>query len=218
MADDSARRRDDDPLAVRHRPSRPVTAACAALLAFGEASCSKPPAPAIGAPAAPAAQGISRFLPLADGTVFSYETRAEPGDERGLLVLEIRRPSANRAELVVAGRVTRLDVTATAVSAVSGGFLLREPLVAGAEWKGDFGHVRLTRTDQSVTTPAGSFAGCLETVEELVTRDAVKRTTTTYCPGIGIAVRETEAEQGAERQSERITLKSHGARFDPAHP
>jgi hypothetical protein len=218
MAGNPARRREGDTLAARHRSSHAATATCAAVLALGTASCAKPAATTTAANAAPAAQGIARFLPLEDGTVFSYETRGEPGDERGLLVLEVRRPSADRAELVVAGRVTRLVVSAAAVSAASGGFLLREPLVAGAEWKGDFGHVRITHTDQRVTTPAGTFAGCLETVEELATRDAQKRTTTTYCPGVGITVRETEAEQAAERQSERITLKSYGPRFDPAHP
>lgn len=163
-----------------------------------------------------AAQGIARYLPLEDGTVASFETTTEPGGERGLLVLEIRRPSPSVAELVVAGRARRLGVSEHAVTHLAGGFLLREPLAAGEEWHGDFGHVRLTRTGQSVTVGAGTFRDCIETVEELATREGEKRTTTLFCPGVGITVRETEAEQGAVRQSERLALKSYGPKFEAA--
>jgi hypothetical protein len=162
----------------------------------------------------PAVTGIARYLPLEDGTVYSYETSTLPAGEQGLLVLEVRRPRPDMAELVVAGRVRRVTVSADAVAHASGGFLLREPLVVGANWHGDFGHVRVTRVDASVTVRAGTFGGCIETVEELATRESEKRTTTTFCPGVGIALRETEVEQGGEHQSERIALASFGKRFD----
>lgn len=165
-----------------------------------------------------AAQGIARYLPLEDGTVAAFETTTEPGGDHGVLVLEIRRPSPTVAELVVAGRARRLGVSEHAVTHVGGGFLLREPLAAGEEWHGDFGHVRLTRTAQTVTVGAGTFRDCVETVEELATREGEKRTTTLFCPGVGITVRETEAEQGAVRQSERMALKSYGPKFGGALP
>ena len=199
------------------RPSPPglrlAASRLAALLALGCA----PSTPAATTPAAPAtaAAGVARYLPLEDGTVLSYETVAEPGGEKGLLVLEIRRPNAETAELVVAGRAQRLRVGPTSVTSYTGGILLREPLTTGAEWKGDFGHVRLTRTDRTLTVGAGSFEACVETLEVLATREGEKRTTTVFCPGVGIAFRETEAEQGGEHQSERITLKSYGPKFDP---
>jgi hypothetical protein len=161
------------------------------------------------------ASGPLRYLPLEDGTVFSYETSTTPGNDHGLLVLEVRRPRPATAEFVVAGRVTRFTITPDAVAHAAGGFLLREPLTPGAEWHGDFGHVRLTRSDARVTVGAGTFTACLETVEELATREATKRTTTTFCPGVGIALRLTEVEQGGEAQSARIALKSYGKRFDP---
>jgi hypothetical protein len=189
-----------------------------ALLAIAcSASCSAAPAPASsGAPTA--ATGIARYLPLEDGTVFSYETSTEPPTEPGLLILEVRRPRPGTAELVVAGRARRLNVTTTAVAHAAGGFLLREPLTVDASWHGDFGRVRVTRVDLPVTVGAGAFTGCVETVEELTTREGQKRTTTAFCPGVGIALRETEAEQGATRQSERIALKSFGKKFDAAAP
>jgi hypothetical protein len=185
------------------------------LVALVAAGCASPP-PAAKTSAAPAATGLARYLPLEDGTVASFDTVSEPSGERGLLVLEIRRPNPETAELVVAGHASRLRLSTGVVAHAAGGFLLREPLAAGAEWKGDFGHVRVTRTDRSVTVAAGTFTNCVETVEELTTREGEKRTTTVFCPGVGIALRETAAEQGALQQSERITLKSFGPKFDPA--
>jgi hypothetical protein len=186
-----------------------------AIAVAGSLGCSAKAAPA---PAAPpgTATGLTRYLPLEDGTVFSYETSTEPPTEPGLLILEVRRPRANVAELVVAGRARRLNLTDSAVAHASGGFLLREPLTVGTTWHGDFGRVRVTRVDVPITVRAGTFAGCIETIEEVTTREGQKRTTTAFCPGVGIAVRETEAEQGAMRQSERIALKNYGKKFDPA--
>lgn len=168
-------------------------------------------------PVAPSvtSSGVARFLPLEDATVFSYETTMEPGGERGLLVLEVKRPRAELAELIVAGRSRRMNVTPSAVAHVTGGFLLREPLAVGAHWRGDFGHVRVTSVDRRVVVPAGTFEGCVETVEEMSTDAGTKRTTTSYCPAVGIALRETEAEQEGKHAVERIALKSYGARFQP---
>jgi hypothetical protein len=184
-----------------------IAAACAAL------SCGQPPA-ATKTQAATPKGGVFRYMPLEDGTVFSYETSTQPSGEKGLLVLEIRRPRAESAELVVAGRARRLEVTESALAHVTGGFLLKEPLATGAEWKGDFGRVRVTNTERAVTVPAGEFVDCLETVEEATNAEGSKKTTTAYCPGIGIALRETEAEQEAEYAVERIALKSWGKRFN----
>jgi hypothetical protein len=189
----------------------------ARLLALGVAglalACAAPP-PAAKPRAATPAGGVLRYMPLEDGTVFSYETTTQPSGEKGLLVLEIRRPRAESAELVVAGRVRRLEVAEGALAHATGGFLLKEPLATGAEWKGDFGRVRVTNTERSVTVPAGEFVDCVETVEEATNAEGSKKTTTAYCPGIGIALRETEAEQDAQYAVERIALKSWGKRFN----
>jgi hypothetical protein len=175
-------------------------------------ACGGPP-PAESKPAPKVAEGVLRYLPLEDESVFSYDTHAEPGGEHGLLVLEIRRRRPELAELVVAGRVQRLNVTATAIELVTGGALLRAPLTEGASWRGDFGRVRVTSLSRAVKVPAGAFAGCLETVEEMTNNEGTKRTTTAFCPGVGITVRETEVEQGGEHATERIELKSFGKRF-----
>ena len=186
-----------------------------ALVAACALACSPPPQPK--APSAVGAtSGVARYLPLQDGTVFSYETSTEPSSERGVLVLEVRRPRPETAELVVAGRARRLTVSSEGVAHVTGGFLLREPLAVGSTFRGDFGQVRVTRVNHAVTVPAGAFEDCIETSEEMTTDAGTKRTVTAYCAGIGIALRETTAEQDDQVGSERIALKSWGKRFDPA--
>jgi hypothetical protein len=69
-----------------------------------------------------------------------------------------------------------------------------------------------------VTVPAGTYRDCVETVEEMESNEGRKRTTTAFCPGVGITVRETEVEQDAQHATERIELRSFGKRFaaDPA--
>jgi len=176
------------------------------------AACGSPPPPEK-KPEPPSAEGVARYLPLEDDTVFSYETRMEPGGERGLLVLEVRRRRPELAELVVAGRAQRLNVSPTSIELVTGGALLRAPLTVGASWRGDFGRVRVTNVSRSVTVPAGAFSGCVETVEEMTSAEGTKRTTTVFCPGVGIALRETEVEQDGAQGSDRIELKSFGKRF-----
>ena len=187
-------------------------AVAAALAVSFVAACGSPPPPEK-KPEPASAEGIARYLPLEDDTVFSYETRMEPGGERGLLVLEVRRRRPELAELVVAGRAQRLNVTATSIELVTGGALLRAPLTVGASWRGDFGRVRVTNVSRSVTVPAGAFSGCVETVEEMTSAEGTKRTTTVFCPGVGIALRETEVEQDGAQGSDRIELKSYGKRF-----
>ncbi len=179
--------------------------------AFALACGSSPPPAADEKPAA--AQGVARYLPLEHDTVYSYETHMEPGGDRGLLILEIRRHRPELAELVVAGRAQRLNVSATSIELVTGGALLREPLSLGASWRGDFGRVRVTNVSRSVTVPAGTFSDCLETIEEMTSAEGTKRTSTVFCPGVGIALRETEVEQEGAQATDRIELKSFGKRF-----
>ena len=176
------------------------------------------PAPTAKPPTASAKSGIAAYLPLEDGTVFTFETHTDPSGERGILVLEVRRPRPELAEFVVAGRAQRVTVSATAVAHVTGGLLLREPLAPGENWQGDFGHVRVTNVTKKVVVPAGSFEGCVETIEEMSTDAGTKRTTTAFCPGIGITLRETEAEQEGAHGIERIALKSYGKRFQSETP
>jgi hypothetical protein len=181
----------------------------------GLSACAAPPQ---AAPAAPQTQTsstpIERFLPLTDNTVFAYETLDEASGERGLLVMEVRRPGSDRAELAVAGHVSRVTLDASGVQHVTGGWLLKVPLRVGATFAGDFGTVTISALDRSVEVPAGRFDGCLETVEEKAGVNFSKRTLTAYCPHVGIVLRRTEAESDEGAGAESMRLKSHGPRVD----
>jgi hypothetical protein len=187
------------------------------LTALTALACGGAPAKAPEAKKAPAGE-IERFMPLADDTVYSYETFSEGSGERGVLVLRVRRPRPELAELDVAGRVQRLTVSASGLELTSGGHLLLAPLREGAEWLGDFGKVRVTAVNRTVEVPAGRFSGCLETVEELVSPEVKKRTKTLYCPEVGITERETEGEAAGQYARERIVLKSFGKAFSLENP
>ena len=199
---------------VRFNAVAGVTLVAAALVACAKAAA--PPAPAALPPQA--ASEVSRYLPLQDATVFAYDTTSGGSEQKGLLVLEIRRRRPSMAELIVAGRTRRVEIDATGIRHATGGYLLKAPLSLHAKYPGDFGMVEVTAIDQVVTVPAGSFVGCVETVEELKNAEFSKRTVTEYCPDVGIVARRTEAESDEGNLSESLALRSHGPRVDLSAP
>jgi len=154
--------------------------------------------------------GVHQMLPLTDRTVSSFNMSSDMGDE-GILVLEIYRPRPEVAELKIAGRIQRLAIEDTRISLTTGGILLEEPLEKGRSFKGSFGTVTITETDELVKVPAGTYAGCLTTVEE--SKEPPKRSTSTYCPGIGLVTLEVETF-GGDSGLVRTELTYHGPRVD----
>jgi hypothetical protein len=166
------------------------------------------------APQAAAVTELTRYLPLENDTVFSYETYIEDTNERGIAVFEIKRPRPELAELSIAGQVRkRYYFEPAGVRSSHGGYLLKSPLSLNAEWTGDDGKVKVASINHSVDAPAGKFSGCLRTVEEAQLGAATRKTTTVFCPGVGITVLEIEAQQGGTNVLQRLTLKSFGPRF-----
>jgi hypothetical protein len=178
-------------------------------------ACAAPPAePAKAAPAQAPLTDATRFLPLLDATVFAYDTSSGQSGQKGFLVIEVRRPRPNMAELSVAGRVRRVEIDATGIRHATGGYLLKPPLELHAHFPGDFGMVELSAVDKTVRVPAGTFTGCLETTEDLAGAGFSKRTVTVYCPDVGIVTRRTEAESDEGSAIESLELRSHGPRVD----
>jgi hypothetical protein len=184
---------------------------CLPLLAL---SCAPSvPRHAEGAQVSPATE-VSRYLPLENNTVFSYETYIEDTNERGLAVFEIARPRPELAELSIAGQVRkRYYFEPGGVRSAQGGYLLKSPLTAGSEWTGDDGQVKVTSVDLSVDVPAGKFSGCIQTTELAKLPGATRTTTTVFCPGVGITVLQIQAEQEGTSVLQRLSLKSFGPRF-----
>ena len=185
---------------------------CTALLLM--ASCGGPtPAqtPSGSSEAAPVGP-VDRFLPFRAGTVLAYESEDENTGQRGVVMLRVARPRPDRVELDDGGQVQRLDVGPTGVSHATGGFLLKTPLVTGATFTGRFGEVKITKTDVAVRVPAGSFTGCLETVEAAPGGQGQARTV--FCPDVGIVSLEVESAAEGDYGSVRLLLRSYGAAVD----
>jgi hypothetical protein len=117
-------------------------------------------------------------------------------------------------ELSIGGKVQRLELTAEGIMQATGGYLLKGPLSKGAHWKGQTGDVSVSAMDKSVTVPAGTFQGCVETLEHARLQDAEKKITTVFCPDVGITVLEVQGIVNGEYGLERASLKSFGPKVD----
>jgi len=176
-------------------------------------ACAAPPVQSSAPPKA-AESELTRYLPLEHDSVFSYETYIEDTNERGIAVFEIKRPRPELAELSLAGQVRkRYYFEPAGVRSSHGGYLLKSPLSLNAEWTGDDGKVKVTGVNLSVAVPAGRFSGCLQTVEQAQLGAATRKTTTVFCPGVGITVLEIDAQQDSTSVLQRLSLKAFGPRF-----
>ena len=185
-----------------------------AWLSLGLASCGASPKPPVARTPSQPISEFTRYLPLEDHTVFSYDTYIEETNERGLAVFEIRRPRPELAELSLAGQVRkRYYFEPLGVRSGQGGYLLKAPLTLNSEWTGDDGKVRVLSVDETISVPAGKFSGCLRTVENAKLSNATRKTTTVFCPGVGITLLEIEAEDSGMSVLQRLTLKAFGPRF-----
>lgn len=196
-------------------PARRMRAlACATSLAawMTGSGCAKPQAtqePESAETTKPAA--VHDYMPLKDRTVSTFEMTTDLGD-RGILMLEISRPRPDLAELAIAGRVQRLTVEEHRISQATGGILLEEPLTVGHSFRGSFGTVVIQAIDQLVKLPAGTFTGCLTTVEE--STQPPKRATSTYCPGIGLVQMKVESFGSEGPGMVETHLTHHGPRVE----
>lgn len=155
---------------------------------------------------------VERLYPLQHNTVFSYATSDESG-QTGIYIIEVGRPRATMAELKVAGNVYRRYISADGIQAPGGGYVLRAPLSADAEWRGEFGDVSVKSMSRSIKVPAGDFGNCVETVESADTPAFTKTADTVFCPGIGMVYYLIQGEQNGVKVSQKLELKSFGPRF-----
>lgn len=171
-----------------------------------------PPEPST--PKKPQLEGVERYFPLGDGYVYTYETTDEAGNPQDMLLLRVRRLGPAHAQLHTASGIRELRITPDAIQRQGSGFVLRAPLRAGSTWEGDNGGTtRVDAADVRVTVPAGSFEGCLRTVEE-IGASGRGRITTVYCEDVGIAQMRVEQWEGAEHAVKLFHLRSYGPPVD----
>lgn len=167
------------------------------------------PAKAPGAPT-PAASGsaLERYFPLEEGKIYHYVTKEGP--DTGMLVAKVRRVDATRGELRLSNATKRFVFTPDGVAYEGGAFILKGPMEVGTSWPGEHGGTtKITATEASVDVPAGSYASCVQTVEE-GGRPPGARYETTYCPGVGmvlLVVRAGDSEARAELKSYAMPVK-----------
>jgi hypothetical protein len=190
------------------RDTRLLFSLLAALSGCGSSEPAKSPDGSLSGPVT----DVQRLMPLEHNTVFAYATTAEDGTT-GIYVIEVGRPRSTMAELKVAGNVFRRYISADGIQAPGGGYVLRVPLTADAEWRGEFGDVSVKSLSRSIKVPAGDFGNCLETLEEAETPAYSKSATTVFCPGIGMVYYQVEGEQNGVKVSQKLELKSFGPRY-----
>jgi hypothetical protein len=185
-----------------------------AWLAISCASPRRPVPPPADDAKLPACAAL-RYLPLVDGNQWAYDAEDDETGETGMFVTRARRlPGPKFAMLSNQGSHT-LEVRADGIlRAESNAYLLKAPLTAGTEWPGEGGSmVHVGALDRIVDVPAGKFVGCIETIEEVLTRsgkDPARRVTTTYCPDVGVALLHAEVWRAGKHMGERATLRSFG--------
>ncbi|MBN2191613.1 MAG: hypothetical protein JW751_02255 [Polyangiaceae bacterium] len=195
------------------RPSRPRGLTAAVVLACS-VGCRGAEPPAATAPAPPAAPAeYAPYAPLADGNVLSYVTESDQSSERGLVVLQVRRPHSGLVELDDGGHVERLYLEPDGLRYAAGGHWLKLPLQVGACWAGRAGEVCITSIDDTVEVPAGSFSGCLSTIEAASGGGPETRTRTVFCRDVGMVLLEVERRSDGEVVRERALLRYYGPRI-----
>ena len=156
---------------------------------------------------------LERFLPLVGGHFYEYQFETDDG-KSGILLIKIERPDERHGSWVLPGKGHNAfeyvadGVLTSGEHGVS--YLLQAPLEAGRGWKGgNQSSVEVRRIDATVTVPAGTFEGCVETVESRG-GDAPLSVTTAYCPKVGMVQR----DMSTGTQHERLSLKSFGPPID----
>jgi hypothetical protein len=171
------------------------------------------------APVSPTASGdvgVLEYLPFADNTVASFQSKTDLG-ESTLVVMEFERPRPEQGEIWIAGHRQSFRLSPKAVERAEGGFLLRAPLEVGREFLGPFGRVVVVGVGEKAEVPAGSFPSCIRTEE--TSDHPPKSVETTYCRGVGIVKITILGEGGDELGAVESVLTSFGPRMDlgPAH-
>jgi hypothetical protein len=95
---------------------------------------------------------------------------------------------------------------------------LKTPLTAGATWRSKSGTVRVDAVDQTATVPAGTFKGCLRTVEESRDPTASKVVRSVYCPHVGLVSLDVEGVSDVGHEHQVVNLRSFGPRVDVGSP
>lgn len=204
--------------------ARAFGAGSAVVVAIAALGCGSAPtgpktgwqADASGMKGAASGSEAERFFPMVDGNIYSYRTAhlGDDGSEAGVLMMKVHRDSPTSGELRKPASSQRFEYgpvgIATTTKTGNPAYLFKWPLTPEARWLGpQGGESRLGSKDVTITTPAGTFSGCLAIIEER-RGDLPTRVTTTVCPDVGIVSLEVSSGGAVERAE----LVYYGAPMD----
>jgi hypothetical protein len=152
---------------------------------------------------------VDRFLPLHDGVVFVYDTRASSG-QPGVMTIQVESTDATHVELAFGGRRESLVVGAAGARYADGGYMLKAPLTLDNYWDGRYGVARVVDKEVELTVPAGHFEGCIR-VEENDRSQTSTTTISVYCPQVGLVLLDVKSKVAHET----AVLRHFGPRVDP---
>jgi hypothetical protein len=170
--------------------------AFSALFALFTSACAtKPPA----APAEAAkARTASDYYPMDAGWKWAYDLERQGDHMLAVYAVLERTPDA---AIVQAGE-ERLEYAVTAQGIAQkegvavGDFVLKNPIMLGAQWNVFAGKAKVTSVTAHVSGPSGEYNDCV--VIETLRSDPTRLSRTTYAPGVGPVVIEVQVESGGQ--------------------
>lgn len=159
-----------------------------------------------------------RLYPLAEGHVWSYNVDTGTG-EPTLAITRVISHVGTRIEVSSGGDPVVYEIRDEGIFRPgTATWLLRAPVREGAEWPSSGGMVaRVTSTQATVETPAGSFEGCVRVEESGGEGDRYVQTV--YCPGIGPVYLESRMTLTTSEMPVRVIAQMLGYNLgDTAEP
>ena len=175
--------------------------------------------PGAKSPNAPKFTGLLRYYPLEKGWHWAFFLRDTSAPSAGLLsVTKVTAFDGHVALLSTGNELSELRVEKDGIVRVSSGaYLLKWPIAQGDKWSTSAGaSMVVSKVDLEVTVDAGTFDGCVETVETF-RGDEARLVTTTYCPDVGptlLEVHELAVAPGEVPASATAKLRSFGPLLD----
>jgi hypothetical protein len=180
------------PSSIRPAAARVFASLLAAAVLAGAAGCATTPAPT--SVLLPQARTADDYYPLQAGWKWAYDLQRDA--DHLLAVYAVLERTPDTAIVQAGDERISYAVTSQGVAqkdgAIVGDFVLKNPIVLGAEWNVFAGTAKITAVDRTVSVPSGDYTNCV--VVETLRRDPARLSRTTYAPGIGPVVIEVQVE------------------------
>ncbi len=150
----------------------------------------------------------SDYYPMDAGWKWAYDLERQGEHMLAVYAVLERTPDA----VIVQAGTERIEYAVTAQGVAQkegvsvGDFVLKNPIVLGAEWNVFAGKAKITSVTEAVSGPSGEYRDCV--VVETLRSDPTRLSRTTYAPGVGpIAIEVQVQSQGRFVTTMRASLR-----------